>query len=112
MKRKHGLTMGRLIGSIEGIDELGHAFKERVDGALASRNYQAHDFWRDRAEEFEVSKQYSDLCKELKSYAELFESVGKGIHEALRANRQKLGLNDEVIEEKVNKEIQKLKDAV
>lgn len=108
--KQHGLTMGQILKKIKGRDELSAETKKRIEDALAKRNYLAHHFWRERAEDFEIKNKYAELAEELKENCELFESITKELHDALRTDREKLGITDERIEERINQEIQKLKD--
>ena len=97
----YALTLGQIIEKSKGL--FPKNIQERLDFALAKRNYLAHHFWFERNYLMFDRKGLLELQQELMELTDLFENLDDYITEFFTPIRQSFGLTDELIEQSYNK---------
>lgn len=95
------LTLGQVIEKSKGI--FPKDIEQRLDFALAKRNYIAHHFWFERNYLMFDEKGLLELRQELIEITDLFENLDNTITEFLKPIRQSFGMSDEVMQQSYKK---------
>src|SRR5258708_12673872 len=75
MDRNFEDTMGSLMNSLRSVTTLGDDLESLLRKALAKRNWLAHDYFRERAEEFNSDAGRQEMLKEIDECRELFQAA-------------------------------------
>jgi hypothetical protein len=89
--------------------EFDDALSERILNANLRRNRLAHDYWRETGETFITSEGRVSMIDELSKDADDFERLAKDIRDATRPVREKLGVNEDELNERVENRLGELK---
>jgi hypothetical protein len=109
LAEQHRETMGGLIRRLNKVSTFDETLKKLIDEALTRRNYLAHRFWRERAEEFASTKKRASLIPVLEEYVRFFESIDQELHKARNEALKKLGFDTEAISARVEAQIAEMR---
>jgi hypothetical protein len=103
MDRHFEDTMGRLMNSLRSITTLGDDLESLLRKALGKRNWLVHDFFRERAEEFNSGAGRQEMLKEIDGCRELFQAADASLASTVRPLRSAQGITDEWIEQEMKR---------
>jgi hypothetical protein len=101
MDRNFQLTLGQLIARLRSASTLPGDLEEGLGRALTLRNYLAHAFFRERAEDFVTSRGRRAMTSELREAQAVFLESSEQLELVMKSIRSKSGISDEVIEKHV-----------
>jgi len=96
-------TLGRLIGKLRTLTTIDNDFEDLLGNTLKKRNWLAHDYFRERAEEFMSSTGRNLMIKELQESRDLFKEADRQLDVIITPLMKKVGLTDEIVEEHLRK---------
>jgi hypothetical protein len=91
-------TLGRLIRNLAVHVAVPTTLQTVLSDALEKRNWLAHHYFRERAEQFVTTTGRSSMIDELHTAQELFERADKELLELIKPMRERFGITDEKIE--------------
>jgi len=109
MEEQFAQTMGNLIKRINAFANFDDALKARLVDAKKRRDFLAHHFWREKSVEFFTAEGRSKMRDELMMDAEQFGQLDRDIDAAAKTMRQRLGIDDRVIDEYNERQMARLK---
>lgn len=95
MERNFQATLGRMIKNLRAVVSVPAELEESLSKALTRRNYLAHHFFRERAEDFMSSRGREEMIAELEAAQSIFSAADEQLSEVTRAVRTKFGFTDE-----------------
>jgi len=97
MNRQFDSTLGQLVRELQRYVEVPNDLEESLRKALSRRNWLAHDYFRERAEDFVTDAGCHRMIEELGVAQRLFQGVDEKLTGLVRPIREKFGLTDEAI---------------
>jgi hypothetical protein len=101
LEKQLGRTMGQLAGSVEKFPDFDAKLKERIKTAIARRNFLIHEYWQVNNLKLLTEEGRAEMIAELSKDAADFEKLAQDIHEATKPIRQRLGIKEAVLDERV-----------
>jgi hypothetical protein len=99
MEQQFKKTMGTLNLRVSKRAEFDEALRKRISEATLRRNFLAHHYWREAAEKFMTKDGCAEMIEELSKDADNFEQLDKDIRETTKPVREKLGINEDALNE-------------
>ncbi|MCW8917255.1 MAG: hypothetical protein OQL08_00345 [Gammaproteobacteria bacterium] len=96
-------TLGALIKHLRSEAALPHNLESHLAQALKRRNCLAHNYFREKAENFVTRSGRDEMLKELQNDQKLFENTDGQLSEAVKLVRVKHGVTDSVYEAEYNR---------
>ena len=109
MDRHFETTMGRMMGRLRSVFDVPDDFESLLRDALRKRNWLAHDFFRERADELLTSAGRDQMLDEVDQCSACFQAADKQLGEIIRPLRQKAGITDEMLEKEYRLMLSELK---
>lgn len=103
-------TMGTLNLLVSKRAEFDEPLRKRITDATKRRNFLAHNYWRESGEKFMTKEGRAQMIEELSKDAECFKELDRDIRVATKPVREKLGINEDAVNEGVEKQLGKLKE--
>ena len=97
MEKKFEFTLGRVIRELEAVTEVDPGLQDLLSKALKRRNWLAHGYFKDRAEDFLTVGGRAKMLTELEESQELLISADAALEQAIKPARERIGLTDEVL---------------
>ena len=91
-------TMGKMIQNFKKHVAVPIEFEQLLLDARTKRNFLAHHYFRERADDFMKEAGREKMILELKAAQKLFEQTDDTLSEVVRPLRIKLGFTDEMVE--------------
>lgn len=101
-------TMGTLNLRVSERPEFDDALRKRRMDATLRRNFLAHEYWRANAEKFMTKAGREQMIEELSRDADMFEQLDKDVRVATKPVREKLGIDEGVLNERVEQNLGEL----
>jgi hypothetical protein len=102
MQRQHAKTLGPLIKRLHDLTGLDDALRDAITSAKTRRNFIAHHFFREHAENFMNRQGRDKMIVELKEAQEIFDTAEKTISDHIVPRMHKsLGIRADVFKERV-----------
>lgn len=101
-------TMGELARRVGEFPDFGDELKGRINDAIKRRNFLIHDYWRETSMSIMTEDGRTEMIDELSEDSERFDKLAKDIHEATKPVRRKLGIKEEVLDERVENQMANL----
>ena len=101
-------TMGKLNLLASERPEFDEELRKRMMDATLRRNFLAHDYWRSNAEKFMTKAGRREMIEELSKDADTFEQLDKDVRIATKPMREKLGINESALNERVERNLGEL----
>ena len=98
MGRSFEQTLGRLIRALREATAVPPELEEKLTDALRRRNWLAHHFFRERAEEFMSTRGRDSMIRELKAAQSLFQAADNLLGQTVKPIREKHGFSDDRLE--------------
>ena len=108
MDKHFETTMGRMIQNFKKHVAVPTEFEQLLLDARTKRNFLAHHYFRERADDFMKEAGREKMILELKTAQELFERTDDTLSEVVRPLREKLGFTDEKVEASYREYIAKI----
>jgi hypothetical protein len=102
---QHALTLGNLIKRIQQLSNTPDDLKADLLCAKQTRDFVAHHFFRERAEEFMTKRGRDQMIAELRQAQALFNAVDERLSQFMRPIREKIGMVDEILEPHIDRYI-------
>ena len=100
-EKQLGRTMGQLASSIDKFPYLDDKLKGRIKTAIVRRNSLIHEYCQVNNLKLLTEEGRAEMIAELSKDVEDFEKLAQDIHEATMPIRKRLGIKEEVVDEKV-----------
>jgi hypothetical protein len=110
LDRQHALTLGNLLRRVEGLTTLPERLQELVADAKAKRDFLAHHYFRERAEQFASRRGRDRMIEELDGAMASFDAADKALEALLEPLRGSLGMAGERFEASVEEYLKSLRD--
>jgi hypothetical protein len=111
-KEQRGKMMGELRMAVEKSADFDDAMKKRIKDANTRRNHLAHGYWVEQAFAMQTKEGREKMIAELTADADTFEKLSADIHEATKPIRVKLGIKEEVLDERVENQMAKIREGL
>ncbi len=98
LRDQHALTLGTLIKRMQQLTTIPEGLKVQLGRAKERRNFLAHHFFRERAEEFMTRRGRDKMLAELGDDQKLFETVDEAVTEFVKPFWKSLGIGEKVIQ--------------
>jgi len=95
MDRHFEHTLGRMIGDLGRVTAVPTELEANLSKALRTRNWLAHDFFRERARDFMTETGRNRMIVVLETAQSLFREADQMLHAAFKPVREKYGFTDE-----------------
>ncbi len=99
MDRHFEHTLGRMIRNLSKVVEVRDDLPTVLQSALDTRNWLAHDYFRERAVEFVSDSGRDRMIAELEAAQQLFRDAGARLDATFKPVRERYGLSDERLEQ-------------
>ena len=96
-------TLGRLIGKLRTLTAIDDDLENLLTITLKKRNWLAHHYFRERAEEFLSPSGRDSMITELGQCRDLFQTTDRKLDAVITPLMKRLGLTDEIVEEHLKK---------
>jgi hypothetical protein len=96
-------TLGRLIGKLRNLTTINNDLESLLTVALKKRNWLAHHYFRERAEECMSTSGRNSMIVELQRCRDLFKETDEKLEVVIKPLMKKLGMTDEILEENFKK---------
>jgi hypothetical protein len=110
LDRQHSQTMGNLLKRVEGLTTLPERLGQLVADAKAKRDFLAHHYFRDRAEQFASRRGRDRMIEELDGAMAIFDAADKALEAFLEPLRNSLGMAGARFEASVEEYLKSLRD--
>ena len=107
MDKHFSTTMGKMIKNLQQFMPIPAELGTLLTESRTKRNWLAHHYFRERADEFMTEKGREKMLIELKDAQTLFEKADELLDEVCRPLREKFGLTDEKIEKHFKEYVEK-----
>jgi hypothetical protein len=97
MESKFEHTLGRMIRELGLVTAVDAGLQDLLSQALKRRNWLAHGYFKDRANEFLTEKGRAQMLLELNESQELLASADAALELAMKPAMERIGLTDEVL---------------
>lgn len=97
MESKFELTLGRMIRELSSVTKIEPGLQNLLSLALKRRNWLAHGYFKDRAEDFLTLKGRAKMLAELQESQELLADADSALEQAVKPAMKRIGLTDEVL---------------
>jgi hypothetical protein len=84
----------------------------RIKAAVDRRNFLIHEYWRDAGYKFATEEGRAEMIAELSADTDTFEKLANDLREATRPTRQKLGIKDEALDERVERRMADIRNGM
>ena len=101
-------TLGMLLKTLRDEMTLPETLEATLSQALARRNFLAHHYFRERAEQFVTREGRAKMIVELQIDQQLFQSADTALSGVLRPMRIANGLTDQALDERYHRMCEKL----
>ena len=101
MDRQFKNTLGQLLRTLKKHVVVPDSVAGLLDQALSTRNWLAHDYFRERATEFVTEAGCHQMISELQGAQQLFSSADDQLGTVVRPIRERFGMTDEAIASEV-----------
>jgi hypothetical protein len=101
-------TLGRMIQSLQSAVAVPVDLESLLRVALEKRNWLAHHYFRERAEDFMTENGRNKMIAELDEARDLFEKADNRLGELMKPLREKYGFTDEKIDELFSEKVSRL----
>ena len=98
MHRQYAKTLGSLIRRVHDLADMDDALKKLITTAKARRDFLAHHFFRERAEDFARRSGRDKMLTELQDAQALFETADEKLTDYMKPTLKQLGFCIETIE--------------
>jgi len=105
LHRQHAQTFGNLMKRMQQLTNISDALKAELVRAKECRDFLAHHFFRERAEEFETRRGRDEMIAELRKAQVLFEAVDEKVSKFRKQIRERLGIREEVLQAHIERYI-------
>jgi hypothetical protein len=95
MDRHFAITLGKMINRLKELIEMPDDLESLLSDALSKRNYLAHHYFRERAEEFISYHGREQMVAELEDVQRLFRQADERLESILKPLRERYGISDE-----------------
>ena len=95
MDSKFQFTLGRMIRELKEVSAVDSKLEGLLATALTRRNWLAHEYFKDRAQELMTHAGRTQMVAELEDARELFLRADAALEKAIRPARLRLGLTDQ-----------------
>jgi hypothetical protein len=110
MKSQHAKTIGNLMKRIHELTDVEEPLKTQIGIAKARRDFLAHHFFREHAEDFALRRGRDKMLAELQDAQKLFESVECQVKEYLNRTVEQLGIPAAMLEAYTERYIKSLEE--
>lgn len=90
-------TMGKMLRSLRSVTTVPDALDQQLRDALRRRNWLAHAFFRERAEEFLSPQGRDQMIDEVDDCRSAFQVADRALEEIVAPLRRSAGITDEVL---------------
>ena len=97
MESKFEFTLGRMIRELSAVTAVDPGLQSVLSLALKRRNWLAHGYFKDRAEDFLTQKGRAKMLAELLESQQLLADADAALEHATKPARERIGLTDEVL---------------
>jgi hypothetical protein len=111
-EKQLGKTMGQLKNRVEELPGVSDELKARIKAAVDRRNFLIHDYWREAGYTFATEEGRAEMIAELAADIDTFEQLAADLREATKPTRQKLGIKDEVLDERVEQRMADIRSGI
>ena len=94
-------TLGRMIKAFREVSDVPPDLEDLLSRVLEKRNWLAHHYFRERADEFVTDAGRLRMIEELEIVRQLFADADRTLDSFVRPVRERYGITDEWIERKV-----------
>jgi hypothetical protein len=108
VEKRSKKTMGTLNLRVSERAEFDEALRKRIMDATLRRNFLAHDYWRSSAEKFMTKAGRDEMIEELSKDTDTFEPLDKDVRLATKPARERLGINEDNLHERVGQNLGEL----
>jgi hypothetical protein len=108
VRKQSKKTMGTLNLRASQRSEFDEALRKRMMDATLRRNFLAHDYWHSNAEKFMTKAGRDEMIEELSRDADTFEQLEKDVRMATQPVRERLGINEDTLNERVEQNLGEL----
>lgn len=98
LEQQQTKTLGTLLKRVDVLTTLDPPLKALVSKAKAKRDFLAHHYFRERAEQFVTREGRSRMIAELEEATKIFDSADRNLDAFLQPHRDSLGLTKERVE--------------
>jgi hypothetical protein len=103
MDRQFDNTLGQLLRELKKYTAVPDDVSQVLAGALSTRNWLAHDYFRERAEDFVTDAGCHRMIAELEAAQQVFDQADQRLSVLLRPIRERFGVTDAAIANEVRK---------
>jgi hypothetical protein len=97
LNRHFETTLGKMIRNLSSVTAVPSNLEAMLREALAKRNWLAHEYFRERAEQFMSMRGREKMLTELQEVQTLFDGADRSLDEVVRPLREKYGITDEKV---------------
>jgi len=90
-------TLGRMIGDLKKVTSVSPDLSEKLSKALEMRNWLAHHYFRERAQNFLISSGRKNMIFELQQAVNMFREADEHLSVTLNPLLEKYGITEESI---------------
>jgi hypothetical protein len=109
-EKQHEKMMGQLRISVSKSADFAQDLKDRILAANDRRNQLAHGYWREQSSTMATKEGRQGMITELTADADTFETLAADIQAALKPVREKLGVRDEELDARVEKQMAQMRE--
>jgi uncharacterized protein YaaN involved in tellurite resistance len=109
-KKNFERSLGKLINFLKTYVEIDDTLEELLSKCLRTRNYLAHDYYKERSIEITYYEGRDAMMKELMGYQELFDNTVEYIEREVAPSIRKLGISQEIVDKAFDQLVQESKD--
>ena len=110
MDQQSTYTLGKLLRELKKYASVPDELEQILEEALEKRNWLAHDYFKEREEEFMSSAGCNLMISELEGAQQLFVDATHTLNISVKPIRERFGLTDEVIDRELQRQMVKHAD--
>ena len=110
MDQQSTYTLGKLLRELKKYASVPDELEQTLEEALKKRNWLAHDYFKERAEEFVSSAGCNLMIRELEGAQQLFRDAAHTLNISVKPIRERFGLTDEMIDRELERQMVKHAD--
>jgi hypothetical protein len=103
MDRQFENTLGQLLRELKNYAAVPNDLSQVLAEALSTRNWLAHDYFRERAQDFVTDSGCHRMMAELEAAQQTFDRADQQLDELVRPIRDRFGVTDAAIASEVRK---------